>query len=179
MKPIAKLYLKTFLLTGIPYGLIMLGFDLADGDGFRLWRYIFMTLFFGITMSLILVSFHKYRLKKNGIQEISNDNVGVNQSRNLKARLNKTDLIKKLKSDPIIGKMEMTEIENGVLLKSGVTWKSWGEEIKIIQKTNNETDFEYQISSSPRLKTTFVDYGKNLENINRIENVIKTLPNTI
>jgi hypothetical protein len=32
MKPITKLYLKTFLLTGIPYGLIMSGFDLADGN---------------------------------------------------------------------------------------------------------------------------------------------------
>jgi len=175
MKPITKLYLKTFLLTGIPYGLIMLGFDLADGNGFRLWKYLFMTFFFGITMSLILVSFHRYRLKKNGIQEITNDNVGVNQSRNLKTGLNKTDLINKLKTDPIIGKMKMTKIENGILLKSGMTWKSWGEEIKIILKSENETDFEYQISSSPKLKTTLVDYGKNLENINRIESAIKNI----
>ena len=36
MKPITKLYLKAFLLTGIPYGLIMLGFYLADSEGFRL-----------------------------------------------------------------------------------------------------------------------------------------------
>lgn len=175
MKPITKLYLKTFLLTGIPYGLIMLGFDLADGDGFRLWKYLFMTFFFGITMSLILVSFHRYRLKKNGIQEITDENVGINQSKSLKTELNKTDLINKLKTDPIIGKMKMVEIENGVLLKSGMTWKSWGEEVKIILKTDNKTVFEYQISSSPKLKTTLVDYGKNLENINRIENVIKNI----
>tara|TARA_R110002074_G_scaffold166808_1_gene327665 strand:- start:90 stop:473 length:384 start_codon:yes stop_codon:yes gene_type:complete len=126
-------------------------------------------------MSLILVSFHRYRLKKNGIQEITNDNVGVNQSRNLKTGLNKTDLINKLKTDPIIGKMKMTEIENGILLKSGMTWKSWGEEIKIILKSENITDFEYQISSNPKLKTTLVDYGKNLENINRIESAIKNI----
>jgi len=37
MKPLTKLYLKTFLLTGIPYGLIMIGFDLLDGGGFKLW----------------------------------------------------------------------------------------------------------------------------------------------
>jgi len=134
-----------------------------------------MTFFFGITMSLTLVSFHRYRLKKNGVQEITNDNVGVNQSRNLKTGLNKTDLINKLKTDPLIGKMTMKEIENGILLKSRMTWKSWGEEIKIILKTENETDFEYQISSSPKLKTTLVDYGKNLENINRIESAIKNI----
>ncbi|WP_299438310.1 hypothetical protein [uncultured Aquimarina sp.] len=175
MKPITKLYLKTFLFTGIPYGLIMLGFDLADGEGFRLWKYLFMTFFFGITMSLILVSFHQYRLKKNGIQEISNDNIRVNQSINLKTGLNKTDLIKKLKTDPIIGKMKMKEIENGILLKSGISWKSWGEEIKIMLKSEKESDFEYIISSSPKLKTTLVDYGKNLENVYRIENVIKNV----
>lgn len=175
MKPITKLYLKTFLLTGIPYGLIMLGFDLADGTGFRLWKYLFLTFFFGITMSLILVFFHKYRLKKNGIQEITDQNLGVSQKRNLKSELNKSELIEKLKTDPIIGKMKMTEIENGILLKTGMTWKSWGEEIKIILQGREESNFDYQISSSPKLKTTIVDYGKNLENVTRIENVIKNI----
>ena len=69
----------------------------------------------------------------------------------------------------------MTEIENGVLLKTGMTMKSWGEEIKIILKSNKENNFEYQLSSSPKLKTTIVDYGKNLENINKIESVIKNI----
>ena len=173
MKPIAKLYLKTFLYSGITYGLITLGFDLADGDGFRLWKFLFTTVFFGATMSLILVSFHNYRLKKNGIQEISNDKVGVNQTKNLKSNLNRKDLINKLKTDPIIGKMKMIEIENGIILKTGMTLQSWGEEIKIILKSNQKNNFEYQVSSRPKLKTTLVDYGKNLENINRIENVLK------
>jgi hypothetical protein len=53
--------------------------------------------------------------------------------------------------------------------------KSWGEEIKIILKSNKENNFEYQLSSSPKLKTTIVDYGKNLENINKIESVIKNI----
>jgi len=175
MKPITKLYLKTFLYTGIPFGLIMLGFDLVDGDGFRLCKFIYMTIFFGATMSLILVSFHKYRLNKNGVQEITNDNVGVNQTRNLKSNYNKRELIEKIKGDPIMGKMKMTEIENGILLKTGMTLQSWGEEIKIILKSNQENNFEYIVSSSPKLKTTLVDYGKNLENINRIENVIKNI----
>jgi hypothetical protein len=141
MKPITKLYLKAFLLTGIPYGLIMLGFDLLDGDGFKLWKFLFMTFFFGITMSIILVSFHKYRLKKNGIQELTDENLGVNQSKNLKSELNKIELIEKLRRDPIIGKMKMTEIENGISLKTNMTWKSWGEDIKIIIKSVKETEF--------------------------------------
>jgi hypothetical protein len=175
MKPITKLYLKAFLLTGIPYGLIMLGFDLLDGDGFRLWKFLFLTFFFGTTMAITLVSFHKNRLIKNGIQELTDKNLGVNQTKSLKSELSKIELIEKLKLDPIIGKMKMNETENGIVLKTGMSWKSWGEEIKIILKSIKDKEFEYEISSNPRLKTTLVDYGKNLQNVNKIENVIKNI----
>jgi hypothetical protein len=175
MKPITKLYLKAFLVTGIPYGLIMLGFDLFDGDGFRLWKFLFLIFFFGTTMSITLVSFHKNRLKKNGIKELTDKNLGVNQTKSLKSELSKIELIEKLKLDPIIGKMKMNETEKGIVLKTGVTWKSWGEEIKIILKSIKDKEFEYEISSNPRLKTTLVDYGKNLQNVNKIENVIKNI----
>ena len=175
MKPLTKLYLKTFLLTGIPYALIMLGFDLADGHGFKLWKFLFMTLFFGITMSLILVSFHRYRLKKMGVQEITSENLGVNQTKKIKSGINKSKLIETLKNDPITGKMKMKEIENGILLMTNMTWKSWGEEIKILLKSEENSDFEYQVSSSPKLKITLADYGKNLENVILIENTIKNI----
>lgn len=174
MKPITKLYLRTFLLTGIPYGLLTVGFDLADGNGFRLWKFLFLTSCFGC-MSFLLVSFHKYRLKKNGVREMTNQNLGVSQKKNLKSDINKSELIEKLKSDPVIGKMKMQEIENGIILKTGMTWLSWGEEIRIIMQTKRESDFDYQISSRPKLKTTLVDFGKNLENVNRIENVMKNI----
>jgi len=126
-------------------------------------------------MSLFFVSFHKYRLKKNGIQELTDENLGVRQTKEIKTKLEKTELIKRLKTDPIISKMKMTETENGIALKTGITWESWGEEIKIVLKSETDSDFEYQISSSPKLKTTIIDYGKNLKNLNRIENVIKTI----
>ncbi len=174
MNPISKLYVKTFLYTGIPYGLLMTIFDFVDGNEFSIWKFLFSTLFFGITMSLILVSYHKNRLKKNGIQEINVDNIGVNQSRFFETRFNKVELIQKLKADPIIGKMKIKEIENGIFLTTGITWKSWGEEIKIILKSEKDNNFQYLISSNPKLKITLIDYGKNLENINLIENVIKT-----
>lgn len=174
MKPITKLYLRTFLLPGILYGLLTAGFDLADGNGFRLWKFLFLTFCFGC-MSFLLVQFHKYRLKKNGVQEMTDQNLGVSQKKNLKSEFNKSELIEKLKSDPIIGKMKMQEIENGIILKTGMTWLSWGEEIRIILQTKGVSDFDYQISSRPKLKMTLVDFGKNLENVNRIENVMKNM----
>ena len=175
MKPITKLYLKVFLLSGPPYGLLMLGFDLVDGNEIKLWKLLFMAFFFGISMSLILVSFHRYRLKKNGIQEITHENLEVSQPKKIKSVLNKEELIKKLKMDRIIGKMKITEIENGILLKTGMTWKSWGEEINITIKSDNVSNFEYKVSSRSKLKITLLDYSKNIENVNRIENLIKNI----
>lgn len=175
MKPIIKLYLKAFLLTGTLYGLITLGFEMVDENRFDLWKFLIMAFIFGITMSLILVSVHIFVLKKNGIKEITNENLKVSQSKILKSEMNNRELIQKLKSDPIIGKMKMTEIENGILIKTKMTWKSFGEEIKIISKSDENSDFEYQVSSCPKLKTTLIDYGKNLENITRIEKVIKDI----
>ncbi|MFD2907110.1 hypothetical protein ACFSX9_00030 [Flavobacterium ardleyense] len=175
MKSIIKLYLKLFLQTAIIYFLIMALFDLALGNQLTLWNYVPKSLFVGVFVSLILVSIHVNKLKKNGIKNISDANVGVNQTRIISSELNKSELIQKLKSDSTIGKMEMREIENGVLFQTGMTMKSWGEEIKIILKFNKNSNFEYQVSSRPKLKTTLVDYGKNLENVNSIENLMKNI----
>ncbi|WP_396171690.1 hypothetical protein [Flavobacterium sp.] len=175
MKAITKLYIKTFLLTAIPYFSLMTLFGFDEISKTIILKNITASLFFGIFMSLILVSFHWYKLKKDGVKNITDENIGVNQTKKIETKLNKEQLIQKLKLDPTIRKMKMTEIENGVLLKTGMTMKSWGEEIKIILKSNKENNFEYQLSSSPKLKTTIVDYGKNLENINKIESVIKNI----
>lgn len=178
MKSITKLHLKVFLFTGVTYGLILFLLDLMNKNEFALSKLLFMTLFFGITMSLTLVSLHKYRLKKIGIQEITDENLNVNQSKTLSSELNTAALIEILASDSIIGKMKMIETKNGIHLKTGISWKSWGENIKITLKSEQDSRFEYEISSSPKLKTTIVDYGKNLENIKRIEKLIKN-PNTL
>ncbi len=178
MKSITKLHLKVFLFTGVTYGLILFLLDLMNNNEFALSKFLFMTLFFGITMSLTLVPLHKYRLKKIGIQEITDENLKVNQSKTLNSELNTAALIEILASDPIIGKMKMIETKNGIHLKTGISWKSWGENIKITLKSEQDSRFEYEISSSPKLKTTIVDYGKSLENIKRIEKLIKN-PNTL
>lgn len=154
---------------------MMIGIDLLNGDGFNIWKFLFLTFFFGIGMSLILVTLHKHGLKKLGIQEFTDENLGVRQTKSIKTNLGKTELFNKLKSDPVIRTMKMIETENGITLKTGMTWKSFGEEIKIIHKSENNSNFEYQISSNPKLKYTIVDYGKNLQNLNSIENVIKNI----
>jgi len=159
----------------IPYFSLMTIFGFDEISKTVILKNITTSLFFGIFMSLSLVSFHWYNLKKDGVENITDENIGVKQTKKIETKLNKKELIQKLKLDPTIGKMKMTEIENGILIKTGMTMKSWGEEIKIILKSSKENNFEYQLSSIPKLKTTIVDYGKNLENINKIESIIKNI----
>lgn len=67
MRPITKTTIKTFLFTGLSYAGLMAGFDYSDGNGFRLPKFIFNTLFFGLCMALM----SRYAFKKN---ESSKDN---------------------------------------------------------------------------------------------------------
>ena len=55
-----KTIIKSGLLSGIIYAGLMAGFDYSDGQDFRIWRFIFNLLFFGIFMGLI----NRYNLKK-------------------------------------------------------------------------------------------------------------------
>lgn len=175
MKPIINLYLKIFLLAGVSYGLVMLAFNWADGTPFHIWRFLFSTLFFGMAMSLLLVSLHTYRIKQRGIQEITEDHLRLFQSQIFKTSLTHTELLERLKSDPIIAQMKATEIENGIQLSSGRSLYSWGEKITVLLKSEGPGEYEYEVTSRPKVKVTLLDYGKNLENVKRIENLILTV----
>lgn len=175
MKPLTKLYLKIFFFTSIPYGLIMIGFDLLNGYGFQTWKYLLSASLFGMAMSFILGYFHKSSLKKNGMDEVSDNALGVTQTKVIRTELSKGDLINKLKANPKTGKMKMSATDDGIILKTSLSWKSWGEEIMIALKSKDDLGYEYQVSSKPKLSTTLVDYGKNLENINQIESVISIM----
>lgn len=175
MKPINKLYLKTFLFLGISYALTMSAIDLFVGIDFNLWKFLFSIFFFGFFMSALLVTQHKNRLHEIGIHEITEDNIRTNQKRTIKSQLNINEILAKLKADFHIGRMKMRVTGNEILLKTSYSMFSFGENIKILQNVSANTDqeFEYLISSSPKFKGTLVDYGINIENINKVELAIK------
>lgn len=169
------MYIKTFLQTGVPFGLMMVGLDVVSGDGFSVGKFLFLTCFFGLGMSIMGVTFQRYALEKLGIYKISEANLKVTQERSVSSTLSKAELIQRLKADPSIAKMDMVENENEIHLRTGFSWASWGEVIKIVEKHSLDDHFEYAVSSRPKLKTTLVDYGRNLENILKIEKVMKSV----
>lgn len=172
MKPIYKLYLKSFVFTGIIYGMLNVVFDIMDGDEIQWGGILFKTLAFGVTMSLFFTNLQKAALKDMGIQTFTDENLSVFQSKKVVSPWNTSTLIEKLKADPVFRKMKMTETEDGVVLSTSLSWKSWGEKIKIKNLGPKANEFEYLVSSSPHLKLTVVDYGKSLVNVKSIEKVL-------
>ena len=64
MKAVNKVFIKTFLVAGIVYASLMAGFDYADGQEFKLYKFVFSFLFFGLFMGYIFRNGHKKQLKK-------------------------------------------------------------------------------------------------------------------
>lgn len=171
MKAALFLYLKVFLLMGIPFGLIMSLTDLAFGDGFDMDLFIYRASFFGTWMAVIFVTMHLLVLKGLGITNFTHENLKVKQSKALQSPVDKEALLEKLRSDPTFGKMHLTEKENEIDLKTRTSLWSWGELISIKSKPSNGLN-DYIIESKPKLNTTLVDFGQNMRNVKRLEKLI-------
>ena len=160
---------------GIPFGLIMTLFDLFEGEGFNVVKFAFLTVFFGGIMSIFLISMHKYRLRKKGITEFTDDNLRVLQRRTVKSKSDIEEVISLLTSDSNFENMKYTSSKNQIHLSSRVSWYSWGEKIRITMLSDKDGEFEYEIQSKPIVSITLVDYGKNLENVNQIEELLSNV----
>jgi hypothetical protein len=60
-----------------------------------------------------------------------------------------------------------------IVARTGINWKTWGDVITISFKRTGSNCTYIQISSRPNARTTIVDYGKNLENVERIVSFLK------
>lgn len=171
MNPLIKLYIKTTLILGIPYAVCMSLHDLIQDNSFSWTRFFFLFFFFGLLTATVLVLIHKNRLKENGIEIFTDENLGVSQTKKLKSKISLDELISKITSDKVFSRMKFTKNQNSIKLKTGVSWRSWGETINV-RVAESTDDFHYEITSSPRLKMTIIDYGKNFENIKKLSSFL-------
>ena len=172
MKPILLFYLKIFLFTGVSFGLITIVIDSLSEPGFSWGRLMYSIAFFGGIMSLLLGTIHILSLRAMGIKKFTNANLSVHQKKQIKSAIKPENLISSLKSDPFINKMSMTENNQGILMKSDISWMSWGEKISINVVSQENSFTEYEIVSKPKLATNLVDAGKNFKNVSHLENIL-------
>ncbi|SEA42394.1 hypothetical protein SAMN05443667_104163 [Flavobacterium gillisiae] len=64
MKAENKIFIKSFLLSGLVYTTLMAGFDYSDGQDFEILKLLFHFLFFGLFMGLLARYSHRKQIKK-------------------------------------------------------------------------------------------------------------------
>lgn len=177
---VLKVYLKVLLATGIPFGFIMgafTGFILSLFVGFQKSLIIgiiigvLLGVVFGVLLSLIVSSIHVRSINKlvAGFRE---HKYSVRQSLSINVT-ERADII----YDNFLSKVKnktywsITDQEHGsrIVLMSSFTMKSFGEIITITFRCNNDDITKIEVESRPKLQTTIIDNGKNLENVLTIE----------
>ena len=170
MKPVNRLYLRMFLISGLSFASGMAIFDFVWGSGPELLRFLFHFLFFGGCMALLLVGLHRWQLKKQGMP--NTDALSVVQAREVKTSHSRDEVAGLLKLDPAFRHMSITSDGDALKLTTGTTWRSWGEIILLNFRQDRNDGCVVEIRSKPWLGTTVVDYGKNKENVERIAELI-------
>lgn len=64
MKAENKIFIKSFLLSGVVYAGLMAGYNYVDGQEFNIWKFLFHFLVFGLFMGLISRYSHKRQIEK-------------------------------------------------------------------------------------------------------------------
>lgn len=167
MSHLTRQYLLVFFVTGVPFAVLLGMVDYATGD-FHIWKSILQGFFFGVAMSLTLVTLQRYRMRKVGIDHGSKDDFKTHQEKELVTWITPETLFTKLREDPVFGKMDIKPIGKSIEIRTRATWWSFGERIRIDHRQGDPGKYIYHISSKPLLSTTVMDYGKNKENVDRI-----------
>jgi len=176
MKPIHKLFLISFLATSVPYGIMMYFFeysDKVDNNNQILWQPIISAVIFGLIMSIFFSVMQKKRLKKAGYPKLTDKLLKIKQSKTIETNLTQDEIFNILKESNEFKKAKIKRLNNSLIIKKKVSWFSWGEIITISfdVKDNNKI----RIESKPYLPTTLIDYGVNIENVDSVIKVIKTV----
>jgi L-asparagine transporter-like permease len=84
MKTENKIFIKSFLISGLLYALLMAGLNYFDGESFRIFKFLFKFLFhfffFGLFMGLLARYSYRKQLKKEiNETKIKNNNYATKQ----------------------------------------------------------------------------------------------------
>lgn len=153
-------FFKLFFATSVPFGILM---------GLYCRSFIvalFSGTFFGFFMTIAFRKIEDLSLKKIG--KDSSD-VGVQKEKSFSVSLSKAEANKKIKI--VLNEMhaEIINEDSGsgiIKAKTKISWKSFGE-IITIRFSENGKQVTVFVESRPLLGTTLVDYGKNLQNVEK------------
>lgn len=171
-----KLFLRTFLVTGTIYGILMSITDFFDGKGFNFLIFLFLSIFFGLFMAIGEYLWVKESLENIGIVDVTDKELRSNQKRDILSQVSPKEFIEKLKHDSFGAKVKVKNTENYIELRKGVSMSSWGEVIKLYP-IKTESGWNYQVTSKQKFIFSMIDYGVNLRNVYEIQRLLTSNTN--
>lgn len=165
-------YLKIWMKSGAYFGISMGIFYIFQQNNYIAGAIsgVVAGLLFGSAMAGFTY-FADKNMKKKGIVNYS---TSVNQTQSLIISL-PFETVKSVIQEAVLSvskaKIKSTN-HSSVEAKTGFTWKSFGEDI-VVSLERKDSSTIARINSKSSVKTTVVDYGKNLENIQNISSFIK------
>jgi hypothetical protein len=172
MKAATLLYSKSFIVTTISFGIIMIIFNYAIGSDLEISSFLVTTILFGLIMSLVFISMQISELKRLGVEELTSESLSAEQHATFKTHLTKQKAIERIHIDPVLSKMKSTKTDKGLQIKTPITMKSFGEIINLEFRQLSSDQLEVSITSRPKIKTTMVDLGKNFENVRQLTQLL-------
>lgn len=179
MKTLTKSFWKNFFLMGGSFSVLMLITDLIQGNKQSvviIIGFILNFILFGFLMSGFFWFIQKNRIKKlnkMGIENPDYYSLNVRPNRKLISGISQDELLNRLHLDNEIKKRKIIVQGNSIKFKTKMSFKSWGEDIKIMVSKTIDGKNLFDIYSKPILVTTLYDYGINLDNVLRIEEIIE------
>jgi hypothetical protein len=168
----SNLFLKLLLLSGIPFGFLISILSTKNGEISNIiLNGILSGMVFGTLVSYILISLHK-SLSRKVVTDSFNHDFAIHQKRRIELPISYEDAYSLcLQSLNVINRSSVTSqsINKGeIRARAGLNWKTWGDNV-FIKLIKGEGSTIVEISSMPSARSTLVDFGKNLDNVERIK----------
>ena len=173
-----KRNIKIFLASGIPFS-IFIGIlnSYIYGIPAGVISGLIAGAVFGFLMFFILGFLHGRAVKKIGDGKFG-DETGVDHTRSIELNL-PYDCVFDLciRSLGLITNCKVLEEDraNGIIIaKAGINWKTWSDKVSFYINGIGNNRTNVNVSSRPTARTTIVDFGKNLDNVESIVSFINT-----
>jgi hypothetical protein len=130
-----------------------------------------MTGFVSFAVIGFILTFAHSRIVKSKARGESEQDFDVHQQRTITLRLpyDKAFDICKESLKAVNGSVKEMKLSAGKIeARTGWTWKAFGCVISYVVKPIGEQLTEVEVLSRPRVRTTLVDYGENLDNVDKI-----------
>lgn len=166
--------MKTFLFTGLFYGIGM-GIYFSFENGFLAGSVAGLLggVLFGFVMASSLSFFHWLNTKHmKGVSD-----TGPRQDSTVVIHKGMDEAFSGCLSalDELGAKINIKDKKTGTIkATTGISWKSFGEVISIEVTEQKKKQSNVVIRSMPKLKTTIIDYGKAIDNIKKLENLLRS-----